>query len=225
MARRMASRTNSARRRSFAGATCSRSRAHRSSSSMRICFIWKTIYSPGCSATPRMRVKSCASERVPASRKTPDRPSRCAARSKRLELVLRNLVAKDALGRPERPGRAGEIAFGRRKGVLDHPTFELLYGLRERELALDGDVRRKAKRLGQVAFFDDAALAGHHGSLDRILELTYVAGPIVLTENVECTAGDPLCLATMFARVLLEKVFDQGGHVRAALAQRRHRDL
>src|SRR5438132_11894873 len=78
---------------------------------------------------------------------------------------------------------------------------------------------------GQLTAPDDLPARKHDRALDDVLELTHVAGPVVLHETFQRLFADRRRLRGGAVTVLGEEVLDEAGYVLFAIAKRRHVDV
>src|SRR5262249_55647729 len=101
-----------------------------------------------------------------------------------VDAVVPDLVVEDPLRRIEEPCGTCAIAPGRLQRILEQVFLVGGDGVEER------DARHSARRLGglqgrrQVMAVDDLAIAHQDRSLDGVLELADVAGPVIAGQHV-----------------------------------------
>ena len=89
----------------------------------------------------------------------------------------------------------------------------------------EGDVVLGADLRGQVLQLDGVVLHGHHHALDQVLELADITRPRVRHQRLHGVGRDASDGRAVGRDELAQEVVHQIGHVFAAFAQGRHRDL
>src|SRR5580765_5630649 len=118
--------------------------------------------------------------------------SRLEAEAPRVDLVLRDLVADDSLGRLEQPRRACPVSSGSLEGVLNEL---LLVGFdsqgETRPIDCAGPLGR-LRRWRQVIAVNDVTLANQRCPLDNVLKLANVARPVIAHQHIDRWSRDAL---------------------------------
>src|SRR6185369_7539176 len=119
-------------------------------------------------------------------------------------------------------GLAFDLFHRRGNGDLESCRASLAGGFGPFDLdpvtILEGDL---ADGFGQVFELDSSSRSNNDCTLNRILELANIAGPVVSDKRLKCVFGDSRNEATSLLFVVLEEVDDERMNVLGSLAQRR----
>src|SRR5437867_73241 len=120
----------------------------------------------------------------------------------------------------EQCGGARLVVIFARQNVENVAAFQLIERQRLSGQIADRE-RRLADLLRQVRYFY-LALAERDGALNRVLQFTHVAAPVVIDEPLHGFVADGLFSRAERARVLPGEVAHQEWNIFAPFAQRRH---